>query len=155
MATVHDTITRELTLNAPQERVYEAISTPKGIESWFAQGVEGDMSVGDQPIFDEGEYGKFRIAVVAANPHSHFAYRWVSGSEFEFRGFIEDPLQHPNTLVEFFLEACDEGTKLKVVESGFASLPELYREKNVKDNTGGWEHMLGNLEKYITTGIPV
>ena len=155
MTTIQDTIVREVTLNAPMERVYEAISTPKGIESWFANSVEGNCAVGDQPVFDEGDYGKFRVAVIAADPHSHFAYRWVSSPNLANVGFTDNPLDHPNTLVEFFLEPCDEGTKLKVVESGFASLPEDYAAKNAENNTGGWEHMLGNLEKYISTGVPV
>lgn len=155
MMTVQDSITREITLKAPMERVYEAISRPDGIVSWFAHGVEGETSVGSQPVFDQGEYGKLRVAVVAAEPFHHFAYRWVSKPGMGPEGFLDNPLDHPNTLVEFFLEPTEEGTRLKLVESGFASLPAEYREKNAKNNSGGWEHMLGNLEKYMATGIPI
>ncbi|MCW5936492.1 MAG: SRPBCC family protein [Fimbriimonadaceae bacterium] len=149
MVSIQDKIEKEILVQASAERVYRAVSTPEGIGTWFADGVEGTMNVGDQPLVDCGKYGKFRYAIVAAEPPSYFAYRWVSGSEFVPQGFEGDPLQHPNTLVEFFIDEVDEGTRVRVVESGFASLPEAYAAQNLKDNTGGWSEMLEHLRKYV------
>jgi hypothetical protein len=37
-----------------------------------------------------------------------------------------------------------------MVESGFASLPAEVAEKSLKQNSGGWDYMLGRLEKHFT-----
>lgn len=146
--TVPDVIERQIILRAPQQRVYAAISEPDLLAKWFPDGVEGELKPGEQPLLDFGEeYGKTRIHIVAADPYQYFAYRWVSGSHN--MGFVGDPLAMPNTLVEFHLEEVEGGTKLRLVESGFASLPAEYFESNFKDNSEGWAYMLGRLETYI------
>jgi uncharacterized protein YndB with AHSA1/START domain len=53
----------------------------------------------------------------------------------------------PNTLVEFFLEEMGTETKVIVKESGFASLPASVAEDSFKQNSGGWEYMIGRLQK--------
>lgn len=146
---VHDIINQEVRIAANIERVFDAIANPEKFGKWFSNGVEGDFAVGSQPIIDEGEYGKFRLAIIGNSPHNYFAWRWVSGMEFVPQGFIGDPLEHPNTLVEFFLESTEDGTIVKVVESGFASLPEHYAAKNYEDNTGGWEFQLNKVKGWI------
>jgi len=154
MTTLTDSIERTLTLNAPLERVYDAIANPARFSEWFMPILEGDLNAGSKPLTDAGEYGTYRLAIVAADPHTYFAWRWVSGSSFAPNGFQDDPLRHPNTLVEFFLEPAGDGTLLRLVESGFASLPESYRSSNLSDNQGGWTYMLGRLDKFIETGRP-
>jgi uncharacterized protein YndB with AHSA1/START domain len=147
-----DRIERTVLLRAPVERVYAAITEPDQHVKWFSDRVEGDFRPGSQPVMDHGQYGKFRVAIVAAEPPRYFAWRWVSGSAFVPDGFEGNPLEHPNTLVEFFLEPVPEGTRLRLVESGFASLPDSYKEQNFKDNSGGWDFMLERLQSYAETG---
>ncbi|MBS1706206.1 MAG: SRPBCC domain-containing protein [Armatimonadetes bacterium] len=151
---MQDVIEREIIISAEMDRVYRAISSPDQFASWFSEAVEGTFEVGQQPVIDEGKWGKFRLAIVGAEPPKYFAWRWVSGSAFVPQGFVENPLEHPNTLVEFFLESHPQGTKLKVVETGFASLPESYRQQNFEDNTGGWEYQLARLGRFVETGSP-
>ena len=142
---IQDTIQRELVLRAPKERVFQAIADPKLIVNWFPDKVEGTLKKGERSVFDFTDYGKVAIHVVASDPHDYFAYRWVpsvGASE-------DDPLKQPNTLVEFRLEAIPEGTKLKLTESGFASLPKDVIEKSLSDNNEGWDTMLARLEKYM------
>jgi len=150
MATnTEDSIVREFTFRAPKERVYSALTDPAQLVCWFPKAVEGTIGAGETPILDFGEDGKVKIYVVAAEPHGYFAYRWVSGSHHSPHGFQGDVLNHPNTLVEFFIEEAPEGCHLRVVESGFASLPAEIAASNLKDNQEGWEFELARLVEYI------
>lgn len=136
-----DVIEKVVTVNAPQEKVFEAITDPKKIIAWFPDAIEGTLEAGDRPVLDFGEYGKNQIYVETVRPHDYFAYRWIPGSDH----FIGDVLSQTNTLVEFFLEQSGDVTKVTVKESGFSALAAEVRDQKYADNTGGWEYMLGRL----------
>jgi hypothetical protein len=52
--------------------------------------------------------------------------------------------------VEFTLEEIAEGTRLTLVESGFASLPEVVQAAQAyQDNQGGWQVGLNALHSYL------
>jgi uncharacterized protein YndB with AHSA1/START domain len=142
---VSDTIEKEIIINAPQGKVYQAISDPAQITAWFPTAIEGSLDEGESPILDFGEHGKNQIYVEAAKPHEYFAYRWIPGSKH----FIGDVLAETNTLVEFFIQSVETGTKVTLKESGFASLPDDVREQKFSDNNGGWEYMLGRLKDLL------
>ena len=149
MNTIADTIEKTIVINAPQDRVYRAVTDSAEFGSWFCNGVTGDFEIGEQPVIHEDKYGNFRLAIIAKDPITYFAYRWVSGTAFIPKGFEDDPLGHPNTLVEFFFEEAEGGTRVTVKESGFASLPDSYAAQNLEDNTGGWEYQLNALNEYL------
>src|SRR5665213_1561702 len=113
---VKGSIEKEITIQASQEAVYDAISNQEKITSWFPNAVEGKLAVGESPVFDFGTGNKVRIYVESAQPHDYFAYRWVPR-----RGnYVGDVLAVPNTLVEFFIQKADTGTKVTLKETGFA-----------------------------------
>jgi uncharacterized protein YndB with AHSA1/START domain len=58
----------------------------------------------------------------------------------------EDPRR---TYVEFTLEPDGAGTRLTVVESGFAQLPDDVYHKAFDGNTDGWRSELGELVTYL------
>src|SRR5437868_4369470 len=136
-----DSIEKEILINASQETVYEAITNPKRITAWFPSAIEGTLNAGDSPILDFGEHGKNQIYVEYAKPYEYFAYRWIPGSKH----FIGDVLSEPNTLVEFIIQPVENGTKVTLKETGFASLPAEVREQKLAENTGGWDYMLNRL----------
>ena len=71
----------------------------------------------------------------------YLAYRWVSA-------FPSEELREDNsTLVEFILTPEGDGTRLRVVESGFATLPtsDENRRHVITDHTAGWEQCLAVL----------
>jgi uncharacterized protein YndB with AHSA1/START domain len=146
---IQDSIEKEIFIRASKERVYAAITTPEQFVKWFSTGVEGTFEAGERPIIDFGDYGKFKIYVVAANPYDYFAYRSVDASIHSPQGFYGDVLAEPNTLVEFTLEAVEGGTKVHLKESGIASLPAEVIEQTLKGNSAGWEFMLGRLLGYL------
>jgi uncharacterized protein YndB with AHSA1/START domain len=140
--TMQDTIERTLTVNAPMERVYRALTAE--LTNWFPKAIEGTVAAGQTVVFDFGKHGKCTTHIVAANPHDYFAYRWIPGVAFE-----GDIYARPNTLVEFRLREVDGGTEVNLVESGFASLPKEDYEMAFKNNSEGWDEELGNLVKYV------
>ncbi|MEZ4222488.1 MAG: SRPBCC family protein [Polyangiaceae bacterium] len=141
-----DVIQREITIKASKQRVYDAIANPEKVTKWFPQTLDGEYKVGAQPVFGFGEHGKNRISVVAAQPHEYFAYRWVPGANH----YLGDMSAVATTLVEFRIAEQADGTcKVTLTESGFSSLPAETMEPAFKQNSGGWDFMLGRLEKYF------
>jgi uncharacterized protein YndB with AHSA1/START domain len=55
----------------------------------------------------------------------------------------------PSTLVTFSLTADDGKTLVKVVETGFASLPEDMRARSLEENTSGWKSEFSDLEAFL------
>lgn len=146
--TLQDTIEREMILKAPIERVFNGLADAKSMCSWFMNGIEGDYRAGQNVVFIfKGSTQTFRVSahIVAMDPNHYFAYRWVPGSD----SIEGDLTEAATTLVEFFLEEVDGGTKLRMVESGFASLPAEYYEQAFSDNSGGWDEELPKLKAYI------
>ena len=75
------------------------------------------------------------------DPPHVFAFRWAEG------GWVEGG----STRVEITLTAEDGGTRLRLVESGFASLDisDELRDSLFGDISGGWKNELGQLVAYV------
>jgi len=133
-----DRIEREILIDAPIERVWSLVSEP----GWWIG--DGDPSSrvatreGDLVLVDYSPYGRFPVLPISAGPPHYASYR---GSEDP----TQTPAQGTSTLVEFFLTEQGDGTLLRVVESGFASLypSSEHRAAAVEDNVEGWEMQLG------------
>jgi uncharacterized protein YndB with AHSA1/START domain len=141
-----DKIQREITIKAPKERVYAAITDPSQIISWFPDSVEGNLIEGEKPFLHFGEHDKAQIYVVAVQPYNYFAYRWVPGGN-QFDG---DILNAPTTLVEFQITERKGVSTVTLTESGFEELPPEIAKASFEQNSGGWDFMLGRLEKKFT-----
>ena len=143
---MQDSIQREISIRATKQRVYEHIADAKKVVLWFPEAVEGDYAKGGQPVLSFGEYGKSRIYIVDAKPYDYFAYRWVPGSSH----LTTDVLKEKTTLVEFRIRETGSGDcVVTMTESGFSALPKEVVEESFKQNTEGWDLMLGRLEKLL------
>jgi uncharacterized protein YndB with AHSA1/START domain len=71
----------------------------------------------------------------------------VFGFTWQIYGLPEDDPRR--TYVEFTLEPGGAGTRLTVVESGFAQLPEDAHHKAHDGNTEGWARELDELAAYL------
>ncbi|WP_432562412.1 SRPBCC domain-containing protein [Kineococcus sp. SYSU DK003] len=122
-----DRIEREITIAASAERVWELVSRP----GWFVNDgelrdhelrVEGDVTVVVDPV-----HGEFRLRTETLEPPRYAAFRWLG----------EDG---GSTLVEFHVADREGGVLLRVVESGFDSLPgtDVERRERLAENTEGW-----------------
>lgn len=127
-------ITRTVTLPAPVERVWRAISDPDEIACWFpTKSAEIDaLEPGGRGILTWADHGSFPIVVEAVEAPSYLAWTWGHESE-----------DHPTTLVEWRLQPADGGTVLTLTESGIRA-PEHFA-----DNSQGWDEELGQLRDHI------
>ena len=144
---VPDTIERETVIEAPVERVWRLITEAEHLGHWFGDaGADIDLRPGGAMVLRWAEHGTSHGRVVAVEPHSRFAYRWAP---FKDPGG-EEPVEGNSTLVEFTLEREGDGTRLRVVESGFASLAtsEERRAGNHAGNTEGWRVELDELRAH-------
>ena len=135
-----DFIERETFIAAPIERVWDIITLPEHIGRWFGDaGAERD---GDVIRMRWEEHGEAELRIVREEPPNVFAYRWDAN----------DP-GIGDTLVEFTLTPEGDGTRVKVVESGWTKLTTTTERQNElrEGNTGGWKHELGELERYAQT----
>lgn len=135
-----DRIERETLIEAPLERVWQLVTEPG---FWVASEPSGTAVAGETTVCKNEQYGDFPVRVETVTPRTYVSYRWASA-------FGGQALTGDNTtLVEFTLTPEGAGTRLRVVESGFAALAgsEELREKAHQDNTGGWTEVLDALRK--------
>ena len=135
-----DTIEREIVIAAPPERVYEIVTRPEHMGVWF--GDAGAEREGNTIKMRWADHGEAELRVVEEQPPTKFAYRWDTND-----AGVGD------TLVEFTLTPEGDGTRVKVVESGWTKLTTTTERQNElrEGNTGGWKHELGDLERYAQT----
>lgn len=126
-----DRIEREVEIDAPADRVWSLVSEP----GWFINDKtitehrierDGDLSTIHDPV-----HGAFTFRTVELDEPRYAAFRWLADAA--------DP-QSDSTLVEFWITPSDSGVLLKVVESGFASLPGTHAERRARfdGNNEGW-----------------
>jgi uncharacterized protein YndB with AHSA1/START domain len=144
---VPDQIERETFIAAPVERVWTLITEAEHLGRWFGDaGAEIDLRPGGAMVLRWDEYGESLCRVVAVEPQARFSYRWAP---FKDPGGAE-PVDGNSTLVEFTLQPEADGTRLRVVESGFASLDttDEQRAANHEGNTEGWQVETDELREY-------
>ncbi|MDQ6596248.1 polyketide cyclase [Bacillus salipaludis] len=137
----NDQIEREIFIAAPLEKVWLLFSEP----AWWVGDAPGPNSVhvDGKRVVAETRFGNFPVEIERMDPPNYLACRWASS----FPG--EEPREGNSTLVEFTLTAKDEGTMLRVVESGFANLTTTHDErmKFFRENSDGWKQQLDYLRQ--------
>jgi uncharacterized protein YndB with AHSA1/START domain len=130
-------------VDAPPERVYEALSTGPGWDSWFTTTASIEAREGGRYEFSWENFGADRVTltltgpVLEAEPGRAFAFDWESGGG--------------RTTVRFTLEARGEGTIVGVTETGYS-----FEEKDVVsclDCACGWGEALTLLKFYLEHGV--
>jgi uncharacterized protein YndB with AHSA1/START domain len=139
-----DTIERSVVLPQPVERVWAALTEADELARWFGQRVEVDLRPGGRLRFHWEDNAEEAVVDVVEPPRRlSYAWRPFPGQEGV------DILDGPHTLVEFTLTPVEGGTRLDLVESGFAALPPEVAEQARKDNEGGWDGGLGDLAEAL------
>jgi uncharacterized protein YndB with AHSA1/START domain len=126
-----DRIERTVELAHPPDAVWAALTTPAGLAAWFGNEAGIDLR--------EGFTADMRVERV--EEPTVFGFTW------HVYGLPEDDPRR--TYVEFTLEPAGPGTRLTVVESGFAQLPEDAYRKAYDGNSQGWVSELGELAAYL------
>jgi uncharacterized protein YndB with AHSA1/START domain len=147
-----DAIEREITIAAPVERVWDLITRPEHVGTWFGDaGAEIDLRPGGEMTLRWEEYGTVHARIERLEPMTLFSYRWAP---FQDPGG-DEPVAGNSTLIEFTLSETGEGTRLRVVESGFSALnttPE--RQQALRQgNVDGWAVELGHLAEHAHVNV--
>jgi uncharacterized protein YndB with AHSA1/START domain len=134
-------IERTVDIEHPPARVWAALTTAEGLGTWFGNTATIDLRPGGaaQMTWTSGEKASMRIERV--EEPIVFAFTWG------INGLPDDDPRR--TYVEFTLSPTDNGTRLTVVESGFAQLPDDAYRKAFDGNTEGWASELGELVEYL------
>ncbi|MFD2078237.1 Uncharacterized conserved protein YndB, AHSA1/START domain [Actinopolymorpha cephalotaxi] len=136
-----DHIERTVEVAHPPAKVWAALTTAEGLGAWFGNQATIDLRPGGsaQMTWDGGQKADLRVERV--EEPKVFGYTW------QISGLPEDDPRR--TYVEFTLEPTAAGTRLTVVESGFAQLPDDAYDAAYKGNIEGWAHELGELVDYL------
>jgi uncharacterized protein YndB with AHSA1/START domain len=145
MMTKKDRIERQLILNAPRQKVWDAITKADLVSQWFGTAtIIPSLAVGQEISFEWADYDHTSRAIIEeVDPMNTFAYRWEHG-EVDFDKPIQEDVL---TLVTFTLEDAGAGTLLTVVETGFVSLPEGVG--SYEENSSGWTYELNELKEFL------
>jgi uncharacterized protein YndB with AHSA1/START domain len=141
---VPNRIEREIVIDAPVDVVWAVVTEPEQISGWFSDAVELDLRPGGEATFAWHGHGTVHGLVERVEPPHAFAFRWVPAHSTE----VADGNL---LLVEFTLTPEGEGTRLKVVETGFAQLAgsDDERREHFDGHRRGWELELGHLVAYV------
>jgi uncharacterized protein YndB with AHSA1/START domain len=145
-ASQSDTIVQEITINAPAERVFEALTNPEQrVKWWGAEGrfqtthMESDLrpggkwimrgiGVGGKPFSVRGEYRKIE------RPHL-LVFTWLPDWQENA----------PETLVRFDLEEKNGITTVRLTHSGLTS-------ESSRASHRGWPEIMAWLQAYAEAG---
>jgi uncharacterized protein YndB with AHSA1/START domain len=136
-----DRIERTLELAHPPEKVWAALTTGEGLAGWF----------GDEATIDLRPGGAARMRWAGGETVDMRVERVEEPTVFGFTWQLDElPGDDPRrTYVEFTLEPVGAGTRLRVVETGFAQLSEDLYRKAFDSHTDGWARELGELAGYL------
>jgi uncharacterized protein YndB with AHSA1/START domain len=125
-------------LNAPVERVYQALTDADQLSRWFPSRVKSDPRLGGELRFEfqKGDHvyvveGRYLELV----PNQLVSYSWVSP--------LDADAPYMNLTLVFRLEAKGETTDLYLEETGYGE-GRLYEEM-YEERTGGWQFFFANL----------
>ena len=137
-----DRIERTVELAHPPTTVWAALTTAEGLAGWFGNEAAIDLRPGGTAWMRwTGEGFTANMRVERVEEPRVFGFTW------HIFGLPEDDPRR--TYVEFTLEPVAAGTRLTVVESGFAQLPADAHQKAYDGNADGWAKELGELAGYL------
>lgn len=144
------TVRRTITIAAPIEKVWAAITEAEHIMRWFGQAaVLDEVAVGARGVFSFEGYGDFPVLIEELDPPRMIAYRW---SNDDARGINPDDVDPDHsTVFRFTLDPiASGGTQLTVVETGFDTTTDP--AFNMDSHRGGWDSELDELVAYLEGG---
>ncbi|HEX5937555.1 MAG TPA: SRPBCC domain-containing protein [Actinomycetota bacterium] len=133
-----DEVRRQIEIGAPRERVWSALTRPEELLRWFpTEQAHLDLRPGGVAGFVSEESADEAVVEVV-EPPVRFVFRWRPAG-----------LDRPYTTVSFTLEETRDGTRLTLVESGFASLADQIALQSLEGNDAGWRDELEELKAYL------
>jgi uncharacterized protein YndB with AHSA1/START domain len=129
-------------IEAPPERVFQALTNAAELSRWWTTRAESDPRTGGAFSYTwefeqdtgrdhtrEGEY-------LDVTPNERVSYDW--------------PMPLGDTVVDFRLEPSGEATELKLIHSGWG--PGSAWDESTEMHRQGWSFFLDNLKAYLERG---
>lgn len=142
MGNISSPIVQRTLVRADRETVWNALTTGKGLDKWFTDGSTSDSVAGGKIRFVWREWGVDKVNTDAGGP----ILEARSPERFVFQWWDDRP-----TTVEIDLSETDEGTVVKVTESGYEDSPEGWRR--CIECATGWGEALTLLKFYLEHGV--
>ena len=136
-----DRIERTMEVAHPPRKVWAALTTAEGLGTWFGNDATIDLRPGGSARMTWTHGYAVDMRVERVEEPTVFGFTW------QIHGLPEDDPRR--TYVEFTLEPVGTGTRLRVVETGFAQLPGDAYRKAYDAHTEGWASELGELGDYL------
>jgi uncharacterized protein YndB with AHSA1/START domain len=136
-----DRIERSLEIAHPPAKVWAALTTAEGLSAWFGNEATIDLRPGGSAWMKWNSGDTAHMRVERVEEPRVFGFTW------HIFGLPEDDPRR--TYVEFTLEPSDTGTRLTMVETGFAQLPEDAYRVAFDGNSRGWVSELDELVDYL------
>ena len=136
-----DRIERSIELAHAVDTVWAALTTADGLSAWFGEKATIDARPGGTGSMTFGSGLRVDMRVERVEEPRVFAFTW------RIPGLPDDDPRR--TYVEFTLDSVAGGTRLQVVETGFAQLPDDSRRQTYDSHAEGWASELGDLAGYL------
>jgi uncharacterized protein YndB with AHSA1/START domain len=136
-----DRIERTVEIAHPPDKVWAALTTAEGLGTWFGNEAAIDLRPGGSAWMKWSGGHRAEMRVERVEEPAVFGFTW------HIFGLPDDDPRR--TYVEFTLEPVGTGTRLTVVETGFAQLPDDAHRTAYDGNADGWPEELGELVDYL------
>jgi uncharacterized protein YndB with AHSA1/START domain len=133
------TVERNIWINAPRERVWQAITDDKQIQQWW-----GDywsipaLQVGATIEFGDAD-DPMHATIAVLDPPSQFTIQWPPQEQYH----------NIEILTIFRLAEENGGTRVSVTETGFEALPDDIRQKRYDSTGEGYTTVLADLKALL------
>jgi uncharacterized protein YndB with AHSA1/START domain len=136
-------VERSVLIDAPRERVWQAITEPAQLEQWYAPGCPWEipaLQVGATVKFHNTDTDIQLATIEELEPLHRFTLRWQL-----------DPAHPGITLLNSFLleEAADGNTRVTVSQAGYESLPDGMREEQLRQDADAYTAIAEGLKSYV------
>jgi uncharacterized protein YndB with AHSA1/START domain len=150
MSDVPDRIEKQIVLAAPRNRVWKALADSQEFGQWFGIRLDGPFVAGrtiharivDPPGY---EHVEATFVVDRVEPETLISFKW--------HPYGIDPKvdysQEPMTTCAFTLADHEDGTLLRLVESGFSGVPIGRRALAFRMNDDGWQQQMDRIRKHV------
>ena len=135
-------VERSVLIDAPAQRVWEAITDPAHLEQWYAPGCPWEI-----PVLQAGATVKFHntdtdiqlATIEVLEPLREFTLRWQL-----------DPMHPGLTLTNTFrLEPENGNTRVTISQAGYDSLPEAMRQEQLDQDSAAYTAIVESLQNYL------
>ncbi len=133
------TVERSIWINAPRERVWEAITNADVIQQWWGDYWEiPALQVGATLKFGDAD-DPILATIATIDPPREFRIQWPPQEQYH----------HIEVFTTFLLQEELGGTRITVTESGFEALPDDIRQTRIDQTSAGYTTVLGDLKALL------